>query len=483
MRLDLLLAAADLGAAGVPILESRGDPGTADISAIVLDSRAVQPGALYCCVRGQRVDGHQFAPEAVAAGASALLCEYPLPLPVPQVVVAAVRPALGPLADAFYDHPSRRLRTVGVTGTNGKTTTTELLAAIFEAQGWRTETIGTLTGTRTTPEAPVLQATLADLCDRGVIAVAMEVSSHALDQHRVDATHFAAATFTNLSQDHLDYHHTMEEYFAAKARLFEPRRADVGVVNADDAWGRRLLEGLADQKMPAVPYSGADINDLRLTPDGSTFRWHGIEISVRLRGRFNVYNALAAATTARELGVGNGAIAEGLAAVRTVRGRFELVNVGQPFTVFVDYAHTPDGLEQALLAARELSMGRLLVVFGAGGDRDHAKRPLMGAVAGRLADVAVLTSDNPRSEDPGLIIADVRAGATEPDRLIVEVDRARAIAAALAAAEPGDVVVIAGKGHETGQEIGGRVIPFDDADVARSALERIVADRWGTDGS
>jgi UDP-N-acetylmuramoyl-L-alanyl-D-glutamate--2,6-diaminopimelate ligase len=483
MRLDLLLAVADFGGAGVPVLEVMGDPGAVDISAIVLDSRAVKPGALYCCVPGQRVDGHLFAPDAVAAGAVALLCDHPLPLPVPQVVVAAVRPALGPLADAFYDHPSRRLRTVGVTGTNGKTTTTQLLAAIFEAQGWRTETIGTLTGTRTTPEAPVLQATLADLCDRGVTAVAMEVSSHALDQHRVDAVHFAAATFTNLSQDHLDYHHSMEEYFAAKARLFEPGRAGVAVVNADDPWGRRLLDNLAQRKSPAIPYSLADVSDLQLTSGGSTFRWDGVEISVRLGGRFNVYNALAAATTARELGVSGGAVADGLAAVKTVRGRFEPVDAGQPFTVLIDYAHTPDGLEQALMAARELAERRVVVVFGAGGDRDHAKRPLMGEVASRLADVAVLTSDNPRSEDPDLIIAEVRAGAMGAGRLIVEVDRARAIAAALASAEPGDVVVIAGKGHETGQEIGGRVVPFDDADVTMSALQRIVAQRWGIDHS
>jgi UDP-N-acetylmuramoyl-L-alanyl-D-glutamate--2,6-diaminopimelate ligase len=404
-------------------------------------------------------------------------------LPVPQVVVSAVRPALGPLADAFHDHPSSRLRVVGVTGTNGKTTTTQLLAAIFEAQGWPTETIGTLTGIRTTPEAPVLQATLADLYDRGVAAVAMEVSSHALDQYRVDAVHFAAATFTNLTQDHLDYHHTMEEYFAAKARLFEPGRVGLAVVNADDAWGRRLLESLARQPMTAMPYSFDDVSDLRLTPEGSIFRWGGVEISLRLGGRFNVYNALAAATTARELGVTGRAVADGLANLRSVRGRFEPVDAGQPFTVLIDYAHTPDGLEQALSAARELATGRLVVVFGAGGDRDHAKRPLMGAVANRLADLAVLTSDNPRTEDPELIIADVSAGATDPGRLVVESDRARAIATALALAEAGDVVVIAGKGHETGQEIGGRVIPFDDADVARSALERILANRKGLDRS
>jgi UDP-N-acetylmuramoyl-L-alanyl-D-glutamate--2,6-diaminopimelate ligase len=484
MRLDLLLSAADLVGAGVPVLELQGDPGVADISAIVLDSRAVVPGALFCCVPGQRVDGHRFAPEAVASGAVALLCERPLDLPVPQVVVTTVRPALGPLADAFHGHPSRRLLAVGVTGTNGKTTTTQLLAAIFEAQGWSTATIGTLTGTRTTPEAPQLQALLADLCDRGVAAVAMEVSSHALAQDRVASVHFAAATFTNLTQDHLDYHHTMEEYFAAKARLFEPGRADVAVVNADDVWGRRLLDTLAGQPRPGVPFSVKDdVADLRLSAGGSRFRWDGMDISLRLGGRFNVYNALAAATTARELGVPGVAIAEGLAAVEVVPGRFQPVAAGQPFTVLIDYAHTPDGLEQALTSARELAAGKLLVVFGAGGDRDHAKRPLMGAVAGRLADLAVLTSDNPRTEDPNQIITDVKAGASGPGRLVVEPDRARAIAAALASAQAGDVVVIAGKGHETGQEIAGQVIPFDDAVVARRALDRLIAHRPGIDRS
>jgi UDP-N-acetylmuramoyl-L-alanyl-D-glutamate--2,6-diaminopimelate ligase len=483
MRLDLLLRAADLGGAGVPVLEVRGDLATAEVSAIVLDSRAVVPGSLYCCVPGQHVDGHRFAPDAVAAGAVALLCERPLALSVPQVVVTSVRQAMGPLAAAFHGHPSRRLRAVGVTGTNGKTTTTHLLAAIFEAQGWPTAMVGTLSGTRTTPEAPVLQATLADLVDRGVAAVAMEVSSHALVQHRVAAVHFAAGVFTNLTQDHLDYHHTMEEYFAAKARLFEPGRADVAVINADDAWGSRLLAGLAGEPRPGVPFSLDDVGDLSLSAGGSRFHWDGMDISLLLGGRFNVYNALAAATTARELGVAGPAIAEGLAAVRAVRGRFEPVDAGQPFSVLVDYAHTPDGLEQALSSARELTAGRLLVVFGAGGDRDQAKRPLMGAVASRLADVAVLTSDNPRSEDPDRIIRDVSEGAVGPGALVVEPDRARAIATALASATAGDVVVIAGKGHETGQEIAGLVVPFDDAVVARDALERLIASRAGDDRS
>jgi UDP-N-acetylmuramoyl-L-alanyl-D-glutamate--2,6-diaminopimelate ligase len=477
MRLDALLADADLAGAGVPVLEVRGDTTTAEVTALVVDSRAVRSGALYCCVPGQRFDGHQFAPEAVRAGAVALLCERPLAVPVPQIIVAGVRTALGPLAAALHGHPSRHLRIVGVTGTNGKTTTTELLDAIFEAHGWPTATIGTLTGARTTPDAPALQSTLAELRRGGVVAVAMEVSSHALDQHRVDAVRFAAVIFTNLTQDHLDYHRTMTEYFAAKARLFEPGWSDIAVINADDVWGRRLLASLEADGRRAVPFSLADVTDLALGPGGSTFVWDGIPIALRLGGRFNVANAVAAAATARELGVPGDAIAEGLAAVASVPGRFEPVDVGQGFAVLVDYAHTPDGLEQALRAARELAARHLIVVFGAGGDRDHAKRPLMGAVASRLADMAVLTSDNPRTEDPNRIIDEVRAGAEGPGDLLVEPDRARAISVALATAEPGDVVVIAGKGHEKGQEIDGRTIPFDDAEVARGFLELLAAGR------
>jgi UDP-N-acetylmuramoyl-L-alanyl-D-glutamate--2,6-diaminopimelate ligase len=479
VRLDALLAAADLPGAGIPVLAIRGDVEQADILTMTVDSHAVQPGALYCCIRGQRFDGHDFAPAAVAAGAAALLCERPLEVPesrgpVPQIVVPSVRPALGPLAAALNGNPSEAMTVIGVTGTNGKTTTVHLLAAILQADGRSTATLGTLTGTRTTPEAPVLQATLAEWRRAGVEAVAMEVSSHALGQHRVDAVHFAAGIFTNLSQDHLDYHHTMEAYFDAKSRLFDGGRADIAVINADDVWGRRLLDRLAAEGRVAFPYSFADVDDMEVGPSGTSFRWAGRQIGLKLGGRFNVANAIAAATAARALGLPEDAIVQGLQAVKTVRGRFEPVEVGQPFTVLIDYAHTPDGLEQALTSARELvpGDGQLTVVFGCGGDRDHEKRPQMGGIATRLADVAVLTSDNPRSEDPLRIIDDVRAGAAGPGHLVVEPDRARAIAAALSDAKPGDVVIIAGKGHETGQEIDGRTIPFDDADVARGVLQR-----------
>ncbi len=472
MRLDTL--AADAGLDAVGLLELRGDP-SVDVIAVTHDSRQVRAGTLFACIPGTHADGHQFAAAAVRSGARALLCEHPLDLDVPQLVARSTRQALAPVADALWDHPSRDLTVIGVTGTNGKTTTCELLRAIFAAHGWRAAVVGTLTQVRTTPEAPELQARLAAMRSDGVQAVAMEVSSHALDQHRVDAVRFAAGVLTNVTQDHLDYHKTMEAYFSAKARLFEPGRVEVAVVNRDDPWGQRLLHQVVD----AVTFGFDDAADVRLTPEGSTFTWEGVGITVRLGGRFNVLNALAAATCARALGIDAVTVARGLAAVALVPGRFESVDAGQPFTVLVDYAHTPDGLIQALTAARELTGGRLLVVFGAGGDRDHAKRPLMGAAATELADLAVITSDNPRSEDPASIIDQILIGVADRSKVVVEADRAQAIAAAVTAASPGDVVVVAGKGHERGQEIAGQVLPFDDAEEARNALRRVAADPQG----
>jgi UDP-N-acetylmuramoyl-L-alanyl-D-glutamate--2,6-diaminopimelate ligase len=452
---------------GVVVLEQEGDSAV-DVRSLTHDSESVDPGALFCCVPGARADGHDFAAAAVGRGAVALLVERMLPLDVPQVRVARVRAAMAPVAAALFGDPSRALTVIGVTGTNGKTTTTHLLRGVLEAGGWPAASIGTLGGARTTPEAPVLQATLARLRDEGKRAVALEVSSHALVQHRVDAVHFAAVVFTNLSQDHLDYHGSMEDYYAAKAQLFEAGRAAFAVINADDAHGRRLIE---QTPLRTVPFSMADVSEVTSNADGSVFTWRGARLRLALGGRFNVSNALAAATTAAELGVGSDAIVRGLADV-TVPGRFESVRAGQPFPVIVDYAHTPDGLEQLLTAARDhVDGGRLIVVFGCGGDRDPTKRPLMGEVATRLADLAVLTSDNPRHEDPMAIIGQVEAGA-RPDRLVVEADREKAIAAALSKADAGDVVVIAGKGHEQGQDFGDRVVPFDDRAVAREVLAR-----------
>jgi UDP-N-acetylmuramoyl-L-alanyl-D-glutamate--2,6-diaminopimelate ligase len=473
MRLDTVVAGAGLGALGL-LVEVRGDP-SADVVAVTHDSRHVGPGVLFACVPGEHADGHLFAPSAAQAGAAALLCERPLDVPLPQVVVQSTRAALGPVADVVYGHPSGDLTVVGVTGTNGKTTTCELLSAVFASNGWASAALGTLTQARTTPEAPELQARLAALRRAGARGVAMEVSSHALDQHRVDAVRFAAGVLTNVTQDHLDYHRTMEAYFAAKARLFEPGRVGVAVVNRDDPWGRRLLARVERDGVPAVSFGADDASKVRLGSHGSTFVWNGVEVALRLGGRFNVLNALAAATCASALGVDAATVARGLAEVSSVRGRFEPVDAGQPFTVLVDYAHTPDGLTQALTAARELASGRVLVVFGAGGDRDHAKRPLMGAAANAVADLAVVTSDNPRSENPRSIIDQILSGVSDASKVVVEPDRARAIATALAAASPGDVVVVAGKGHELGQEIGGQVLPFDDAAEARAALTHVLA--------
>lgn len=474
MRLGTLIAEAGLDPGDFRLV---GD-GSADVTSLTIDSRQVGPGALYGCVVGTAHDGHDFAPAAVADGASALVSERVLDLAVPQVVVRSTRAVLGPLADALFAHPSRTgLRVVGVTGTNGKTTTCALLAAIFETYGWSTTTIGTLTQARTTPEAPELQAKLAEWRDRGGSAVAMEVSSHALDQRRTDAVTFAAAVLTNVTQDHLEYHHTMDAYFEAKARLFEPGRAAVAVINRADPWGTTLIGRLERAGRHVETFGPEDALDLTLEPAGSHFVWDGHHVSLPIGGRFNVDNALAAATTARALGIPTDAIAEGLAATPAVPGRFQAVDAGQPFTVLVDFAHTPDGLDKALRAARELTGGKLIVVFGAGGDRDHGKRPLMGEVAARLADLAVVTSDNPRTEDPDAIIADIVKGAAARDRVLEWPDRSEAIAHAIGAAGPGDVVVVAGKGHETGQDVGGRSLPFDDVATVRSVLGRILRSR------
>jgi UDP-N-acetylmuramoyl-L-alanyl-D-glutamate--2,6-diaminopimelate ligase len=475
MRLEGLMAEASLRELGL-LVTVRGDQAT-DVRALTMDSRRVAPGALFACVPGQHRDGHEFAAAAVAEGATAVISERPLDLAVPQVVVSSVRQALGPIADAFFGHPSRSLTVVGVTGTNGKTTTCALLQGAFEANGWTTTAIGTLTQQRTTPEAPDLHGLLAEWRDGGGDAVAMEVSSHALVQHRVDAVRFAAGVFTNLTPEHLDYHHSMEDYFEAKALLFAPDRIGLAVVNRSDPWGQRLLERLSGSGIAVATFAPEDASQVELSPERSEFTWDGQPITINLGGRFNIANALAAAACARALGVPTATVAAGLSSVPGVRGRFESVDAGQPFTVLVDYAHTPDGLAQALQGARELTTGALIVVFGAGGDRDHDKRPLMGQVASRLADLAIVTSDNPRSEDPDAIIAQVVSGAGDQGNLFTEPDRAHAISNALANARPGDVVLIAGKGHEPGQEIGGRVLPFDDAETARTSLLRILASR------
>jgi UDP-N-acetylmuramoyl-L-alanyl-D-glutamate--2,6-diaminopimelate ligase len=420
-----------------------------------------------------------------------VVVERPLDVSCLQVVVPNVRAAMGPMSAAFFGQPSDRLTVVGVTGTNGKTTTTYLLESIFAAAGRIPGVIGT-TGVRigrrpipferTTPEGPDLQRLLFEMAEQGVRAVAMEVSSHGLDQRRVDGTRYACALFTNLSQDHLDYHGTMEAYFDAKARLFTPELSEAGVVNVDSPYGRRLAERAF---VPIVTFAleeAADAEvvarDVEITSAGISFRVNGTRIRSALRGAYNVSNCLGAVTAARLVGIEDGAIEDGIAALRGVPGRLEPVEAGQPFVVLVDYAHTPDSLEHVLRAARGMTDERVIAVFGCGGDRDRTKRPLMGRAATSLADLTVITSDNPRSEEPMAIIAEIQPGAAAGGgRFAVEPDRRAAIGLALSEARPGDVVVIAGKGHETGQEFADRAVPFDDRLVAAEELSRVVGRR------
>ncbi len=445
------------------------------------DSRAVPDGSLFFCVPGRTTDGHVFAVDAVAAGAVALVVERALPLPAPQVVVPSVRRAMGPMAATVFGHPGRAMTLVGVTGTNGKTTSTYLLEGVFRAANLTPGVLGT-TGSRidgipgplarTTPEAPDLHRILAQMRAAGVRAVALEMSSHALAQHRVDGVTVDVALFTNLSQDHLDYHPTMSAYFDAKAMLFTPGMARSGVVNADDPWGRTLL---ADPSIPITTFALATDADLRATDlsvdrTGVRFRVGKIEVRSTLLGRFNAANCLGVFATGAALGFDGSAVAAGIASVRVVPGRMERIDVGQPFSVVVDYAHTPDSIVGVLRGARETADGRVIVVFGCGGDRDRAKRPLMGAAAAANADLVFVTSDNPRSEDPGTIIKEIISGIPRDATYSVEPDRERAIAAAIGAAEPADIVLIVGKGHETTQERAGSVIPFDDRAVAARAI-------------
>ncbi len=449
------------------------DAPAVEITGLAYDNRRVQPGDLFFCVVGSQ-DGHRYGPDAVARGAAALVVDHPLGLGIPEVEVEDVRAAMAPAAARFHGDPTRELRMVGVTGTNGKTTTCFIVRALLEAAGLRTGLLGTVStvvagvereSVRTTPEAIDLQGTFRAMRDGGDTACAMEVSSHALELHRADAIDWDVAVFTNLTQDHLDFHPDMEAYFAAKRRLFEagPR---VAVVNRDDEHGRRLAQDLPD----AVTFGLDDVTDLEIRFTGSRFRLGDLELSVPLPGAFNVLNCLGAIAAARALGVDDATIARALPEIPRVPGRFEPVDEGQPFAVLVDYAHTPDSLENVLVAARELTPdGRVLVVFGCGGDRDRGKRPIMGRIAEQHADLAIVTSDNPRSEGPEAIIAEVLAGMSEGAEAIV--DRREAIGRAVERARPGDVLVVAGKGHEQGQEYAdGRKVPFDDVTVAREAL-------------
>ena len=461
-----------------------------EIADLAYDTRKVGAGCAFFCVPGERVDGHTLAWEAIERGAVVLVVERELEASVPQLVVDDVRAAMAVAADAFFAEPTKELELAGVTGTNGKTTTAFLLHSMLEAAGRPAGLVGTIEwivgGERrgapfTTPEAIDLQRLFREMLSVGDRAAAVEASSHGAALRRLDRVRFDALVFTNLTQDHLDLHGTMEEYYQAKRRLFAGPQPPPAAVNVGSEWGRRLADDLADShRAPLVTFgleARAEVRPeaLELSPGGSRFRAAGIEIATSLRGSFNVENVLGAVAAGLLLDLDEDAIAEGIARVSDVPGRFEVVDEGQPFTVVVDYSHTPDSLATALQAARGLGEGRVIVVFGAGGDRDRGKRPLMGKVAAELADLAIVTSDNPRSEDPLAIIQDVLQG-TGVD-VEIDPDRRSAIHRAVGLAGPGDVVVVAGKGHEQGQDVGGVVHPFDDRMVVREALAALRASR------
>jgi UDP-N-acetylmuramoyl-L-alanyl-D-glutamate--2,6-diaminopimelate ligase len=491
----------DALAAGADAHRIVGDGGV-DVADLAYDSRKVKPGSLFFCVRGEKVDGHDLATVAVGAGAVALVVERELDVDVPQILVASARAAMAPAAARFWGDPTKALKVVGITGTNGKTTTAFLVREILEAGGMQCGLLGTvkqLVGgagervERTTPEAIDLQATFRRMLDSGDTACAMEVSSHALALHRADAIHFDVALFTNLTQDHLDFHADMEDYFQSKRLLFE-MGPEVAVVNVDDPYGRRLAG-----EFDCVTFSsegheaGIVVRDVSLTPAGAEFevarapgasktastavRWPPsgtVRVKTRLPGHFNVANAVGAFAAATAMGIAPEAAAAALTHAPAPPGRFEPIDEGQPFAVFVDYAHTPDSLENVLGAARHLTAGRLITVFGAGGDRDRGKRPQMGRTATELSDLTVVTSDNPRSEEPDAIVAEILAGVEDREGVVAETDRRAAIRLALSQAQPNDTVVIAGKGHEQGQEFeNGRKVPFDDRDVAREELRKL----------
>jgi UDP-N-acetylmuramoyl-L-alanyl-D-glutamate--2,6-diaminopimelate ligase len=476
---------------GVAVDAVRGDA-EVEITDLAYESSRVRPGTLFFCVQGMRSDGHEFAPDAVEHGASALVVEHELDLPVPQVVASDARAAMAPVAARLWGDPTADLTVAGITGTNGKTTTAFLLRGILEAEGMQTGLLGTVKRivgareeevVRTTPEAIDLQAVFRRMLDGGDEACVMEVSSHALALGRSVGIRFDVKVFTNLTQDHLDFHSDMEDYFVAKRRLFTSGSPGAAVINADDRYGRRLIDELRAGEAELLTFSpgGGEADlvaaDVEFDAGGTRFRCLGAageaRVEMPLPGHFNVENALAALATGIALGVPIERGAAALSGADRVPGRFESLDEGQPFTVLVDYAHTPDSLENVLRAARRITEGRLICVFGCGGDRDREKRPLMGGIGAELSDVCIVTSDNPRSEHPDAIISEILGGIADREAVRVEPDRRAAIALALDSARAGDTVVIAGKGHEQGQEFeAGRKVPFDDREVAVEKLRK-----------
>ena len=447
---------------------------------ITHDSSKVSNGVLFCCIVGENVDGHNFAKVAAANGAAAILVERRVEVDITQVVVSDVRSTMGYLAAELFNRPSEKLNVIGITGTNGKTTTAHLLASILRQHGWPTSVLGTLTGTRTTPESTDLQRFLAEELNRGSKAVVMEVSSHALALGRVEGTLFKAAVFTNLGQDHLDFHKSIEDYFAAKARLFTRLFTNLCVINRDDVHGSLLLDVISkDKEVRCESFGMSDAKDIHADASKISFHWQGQKIDSLMGGYFNVMNALAAATAAAKLGVTVSDIAKGLAAASAVPGRFESVSEGQLFSVVVDYAHTPEALQNVLLAGRKIvgKDAQVILVFGCGGGRDQLKRPKMGDIASQFADLVYVTSDNPRHEDARTIAHEVIQGVSSVSsvmsRVTIELDRRLAIGAAFGSAKPGDIVIIAGKGHEATQTIGADETPFSDVQVSRELLKAV----------
>ncbi|MBQ8952729.1 MAG: UDP-N-acetylmuramoyl-L-alanyl-D-glutamate--2,6-diaminopimelate ligase [Clostridia bacterium] len=464
--------------------------GQVEITALCTDSRRVKPGALFFCIPGSRVDGHAFAPKAREDGAAALVVERKLELDCPQLVVEDVRGALSLIAACFFGHPARELKLIGITGTKGKTTTSYLVKSILEKAGYKTGLIGTagsmigetqIPTNLTTPEPIDFQSLLRQMADAGVDYVVMEVSAHALALRRLVGMRFEAAAFTNLSQDHFDFFGNFDNYLAAKMKLFEPTFCACGIYNADD---ERVATAMRQAKIPVEGYAirvPAQIyaKDIEVDEQGCTFQLnfhkrYRLDVTLKLSGIFNVYNSLTAAALCDAVGVAPECIREGLEAVKSVPGRIELLDTETPYRVILDYAHSPDALENILSTVRQMARARVIALFGCGGDRDHDKRPIMGEIGGRLADFCVLTSDNPRSEDPNAILDQIEAGIKQTDGAYTVIENRReAIRYAMNMAEPGDVIVLAGKGHETYQEIKGVKYPFDEKVVVRELLEEL----------
>ena len=452
------------------ILEIVGLSEDLDITGLNFDSRKVTAGDLYFCITGHIHDGHEYAQKALEAGAIALVVEREIDVPLTQILVENAREAMAYISCAFFGFPSKDIKIIGVTGTNGKTTTTQLINQILNTSGIASESIGTLDGALTTPEAPNLQSKFRTLANAGIKSIVMEVSSHALSQHRTTGTEFDIGVFTNLSHDHLDYHADIEGYFKTKCSLFAPSRCKSAVINTDDPFGLRLAD-LVDIESVGVSPKNVEVVDERF--DGTTLLWNGRKVELQVSGRFNIDNALLAASTCQLLGIEDDGIINGLEAAKPVPGRFEVLeSSGENPTIIVDYSHTPAGIENVLKAVQSIdSNARTSIVFGCGGNRDSSKRPEMARTAETYADQVIVTSDNPRNEDPEMIIEQAMSGFKNPEAVIIEVDREAAITRAITSSQAGEVVVIAGKGDETTQEISGKLEPFDDRVIALNVLQ------------